>query len=91
MKGKVVTENGVKHLKFDKMKTKISFGSGRIWLDNLFNGDPALGKGANDAINDNIQAFFEELKPSFEEALSNRFTQIANKITESFNYDDLFP
>lgn len=57
LKGKVVTENGVKHLKFEKMKMKIAFGSGNILLENLFNGDPALGKGANDAINDNIGAF----------------------------------
>ncbi|KAF2902025.1 hypothetical protein ILUMI_04162 [Ignelater luminosus] len=59
--------------------------------ENLFNSDPVLGKGANDAINENIGSFFEELRPNFEEVLSNRFTDIANKITKTFDYDDLFP
>ncbi|KAF2902024.1 hypothetical protein ILUMI_04161 [Ignelater luminosus] len=91
LKGEVVTENGVKHLKFEKMKMKIGFGSGNILLENLFNGDPVLGKGANDAINDNIGTFFEELRPNFEDVLSTRFTDTANKITETFEYEDLFP
>ncbi|KAF2888784.1 hypothetical protein ILUMI_17389, partial [Ignelater luminosus] len=91
LKGKIVAENNIKHLKFEKVKMKIGYASATIVLDNLFNGDPVLGKGANDAINDNIGVFFDELRPHFEELLSNTFTNIANNITEKFDYDDLFP
>lgn len=49
------------------------------------------GEIVNAAINSNFKAFFNELKPSVERALSQEFLSVANKIVTSVPYDKLFP
>lgn len=73
------------------MKLKIEVGESSIRLENLFNGDPVLGRATSDAINDNADIFVNEIKPNLQNALSEKFTNIANKITLRFTYNELFP
>ena len=42
-------------------------------------------------LNANTAAFLDEILPVLETALSDLLTNVANKITEKFTYDELFP
>jgi len=50
-----------------------------------------LGRVSNEILNANSELFLDEIKPILTDALSDLFTTIANKITESFTYNELFP
>ena len=50
-----------------------------------------LGEATNRLLGENSNLFIEELKPLMEDALSDLFTDIANKITLAFTYRELFP
>lgn len=91
MKGQKVMRDGEEYLEFDKMKLKIFIGKAYLNLQNLFNNDPVLGRISNDIVNENAELFLNEIKPSLETSLSEKFTEIANKITLRFTYKELFP
>lgn len=90
MKGNIIEQNGEQYLKFDKMKMRISLGEAKLYLGNLFSGGN-LGSVTNDIINQNTDLFLNEIRPSLENSLSDKFTEIANKITLKFTYKELFP
>ncbi|KAG8036446.1 hypothetical protein G9C98_003768 [Cotesia typhae] len=46
---------------------------------------------SNQILNANSNLLIDELKPVLESALSDLFTDVANKITNSFKYSELFP
>lgn len=73
------------------MKLIIKIGPAQVRLDNLFNGDPLLGRATNEVINENVDIFLNEIIPNLEDALATKFTDIANKITKRFTYKELFP
>ncbi|KZC13436.1 Circadian clock-controlled protein, partial [Dufourea novaeangliae] len=81
-------KHGVKIVDF---KTKIAVGNGKLRLENLFGGDPALGDAINMAINTNFDAFIQELQPTLESAISDTFLSITNSILTKFTYESLFP
>lgn len=83
--------DGENYLKLTDLKTRISVGSGKLNLKNLFGGDPVLGEAVNTAINSNFDSFLQEIKPSVESGISNTFTEIANGILQEFTYEMLFP
>lgn len=91
LKGNKIKRNENNYLQFEKMKCNLNVGKVSIYLDNLFNGNVLLGQATNAAINDNIHFFFEEMKPNISDAITKRFTDIANKITLTFKYEELFP
>ncbi|KAF5285657.1 hypothetical protein FQR65_LT13087 [Abscondita terminalis] len=91
LKGNKIVKNGEEYLEFEKMKLKIEIGNSSIRLDNLFNGDPVLGKATSDVVNENSDLFMNEILPNLQQALSEKFTTIANKITLRFTYKELFP
>ncbi|KAM0731164.1 Circadian clock-controlled protein daywake [Formica fusca] len=91
MKSHKVVRNNMSYIVFEKMKFDITINKARINLDNLFNGDPILGPASNEVLNANSNLLVDEIKPVLEEALSDLFTDVANKITEAFTYDELFP
>lgn len=91
MKGHKVKQNGEDYLKFDKMRLRLNIGKSSLHLGNLFNNDPLLGRATNDVINENSDLFLNEIKPNLENALAEKFTDIANKITLRFTYKELFP
>lgn len=90
--GKKVQQNGENHLKFQDVQCIIkSIGKSRIYFENLFNGDPIIGKAVNDAIDDNSEALFAEARPNIVEAVTKKLLEVGNKITESFTFEELFP
>lgn len=91
LKSHKVIRNNQTHIIFEKMKFNIKINKAHINLDNLFNGDPVLGPASNEVLNANSDLLVDEIKPVLEDALSDLFTNISNKITEAFTYDELFP
>ncbi|KAK4878345.1 hypothetical protein RN001_010851 [Aquatica leii] len=91
MKGNKIKRNNNDYLEFEQMKCNLVIGKVEIYLDKLFEGNPTLSKATNNVINDNANVLFEEIKPGVLKALTKRFTDIANKITLSFLYEELFP
>ncbi|KAK0182272.1 hypothetical protein PV327_000426 [Microctonus hyperodae] len=87
---KIVRDNDT-YLKFDKMEIGIKVGKANIYLSNLFGGDPILGPASNQLLNANSNLFLDEVRPVLEDALANLFTDVANKVTRSFTYRELFP
>ncbi|XP_046420967.1 circadian clock-controlled protein daywake-like isoform X1 [Neodiprion virginianus] len=91
LRGHKVVRNEVEYLNFERMKLKIKIGEAKIHLSNLFGGDPILGPATNDILNTNSAVFVEELKPVLESSLADLFTDVANTVTTSFTYKELFP
>lgn len=91
MKGDLVTRNGKQHLHFRKFGLTLYIGHSVLHLGNLFVGqNPTLSRATNDVVRDNSDLFVNEIKPVLENSLAQKFTDIANSITERFTYDELF-
>ncbi|KAK9700685.1 hemolymph juvenile hormone binding protein (JHBP) [Popillia japonica] len=88
MKGDKIQKDGEEYLRFDKMKVRIHVGEAKLNLENLFGGDPVLGKVTNDILSDNSELFLNEIRPNLETSLAEKFTEIANKITLRFTYNE---
>lgn len=91
MKGHKKQRDGNDYLEFDKMKINLNVGGGDIYLSNLFNGDALLGDATNRILNENSMVFINEITPVLEKALADLFTDISNRITSRFTYEELFP
>ncbi|XP_017780271.1 PREDICTED: uncharacterized protein LOC108565359 [Nicrophorus vespilloides] len=91
LKGNRIQHDGQEFLKFDGMDLNITIGHSYIVLENLFNGNAALGKAANDAINDSNDILLNEIRPPLQRSLAAKFTDISNKITLKFSTAELFP
>ncbi|XP_067013923.2 protein takeout [Anabrus simplex] len=91
MKGTKILKNNETFLEFERMKFKLQVGNADIHLSNLFNGDPTLGETTNRLINENSDILLPEIIPALEVSLAKEFTDIANRITLQFTYDELFP
>ncbi|KAF5273564.1 hypothetical protein FQR65_LT04562 [Abscondita terminalis] len=91
MKGRKIMQNNEEYLKFDKLHLRVEIGKTKIRLENLFNEDPLLKQLSDDLVNDNSEIFVNEIKPTLEIGLAEKFTEIANKITLKFTYKELFP
>lgn len=51
----------------------------------------SIGPATNRILNSNSKLFLEEIQPALEVSISEVFTDIANRITLKFTYDELFP
>ncbi|KAI4499772.1 hypothetical protein M0802_005028 [Mischocyttarus mexicanus] len=91
LKANKIRRGNNEYLNFERMKIKIIIGDAKILLTNLFNGDPILGKVSNEIINNNNVLLIEEIKPELEKSLAEVLTKAANKVVETFTYDELFP
>jgi hypothetical protein len=60
MHAKKYTKNGETYLKFEPFNIKIQIGKNKLTLNNLFNGDPSLGKIGNQFINENSDLFLSK-------------------------------
>lgn len=88
------TENvdGKDLVRFRPIDLKIKFDkAASFYLTNLFNGDPTLEKVGNEAINENPMVLLDEVKPSFEENLSIKFTELANSLVKDAELSEIFP
>ncbi|BET02424.1 Haemolymph juvenile hormone Hypothetical protein protein (JHBP) [Nesidiocoris tenuis] len=60
-------------------------------LENLFNGEKALSDNMNKILNANWEEVLNELKPSFEDALSEIFRDVTNRLFSKVPLDELYP
>lgn len=91
MTGNKVRSGPSSHIIFEPMVCELHLEGVRIQLNNLFNGNEAAQRATNDAINDNINLFVDDIKPTLLSGLIKKFTDIANRITRTFEYSELFP
>jgi len=91
LRGHPFEQDGQTFLQFDRFQVKLNVGSSKIYLDNLFNGDPTLGQIGNTFINDNIELFLSEVQPGLEKSLAETFTQTANDILKGATLEEVFP
>lgn len=89
----IVTEkNGRSYLQIPPNKFKLAFDTSRMYLhlENLFNGNKALGDNMNLFLNENWQIILTELKPSVRETLAQILSSIMNRVFEKLPYEDVF-
>lgn len=91
LKGNVIKEDGVNHLRFDKLDCQLNIGEKKILLEKLFADNPILEAATKGIIDDNTEALFNEIRPGLQDAVDEKFTSIANQITTAFSYEELFP
>lgn len=78
-------------VRFRPIDLKLKFDKASFYLTKLFNGDPTLEKVGNEAINENPMVLLDEVKPSFEENLSIKFTELANSLVKDAEMSEIFP
>ncbi|XP_030766706.1 putative beta-carotene-binding protein [Sitophilus oryzae] len=92
MNGNLIDKNGQKFLKFRKFDVTLYLGHSYMHLGNLFSETSStIARATNEVVRDNADLFVNEIKPVLEDSLAQKFTDIANIITDRFSYDELFP
>ncbi|XP_014289104.1 protein takeout [Halyomorpha halys] len=91
VKGKKITKDGKTYVAFNDLDLKLNIKSYHIHLENLFNNDPALNEAVNVALNENKKELITTIRPQAERVVTNVLLEIANKITQHFTYEELFP
>lgn len=88
----IVQINGKQHINIPANKFKLVFDTTRMYLrlDNLFNGDKALGDNMNLFLNENWKDILQELKPAVRETLTQILSGIINNVFEKIPYSELF-
>ncbi|XP_016979221.1 circadian clock-controlled protein daywake [Drosophila rhopaloa] len=89
--GQEYKRDEVNYLKINTVKVKYELSDVHIHLDNLFNGDKALGDRMNEFLNENWKALAEEVRPLMSKALVDILRASVDKLFASFSYDDLLP
>lgn len=83
--------NGNTHVFVKKLTIRVRVGGGSLNLDNLFNGDKALGEVVNQTINQNFDIVARDIIPIVERALEKHFKRTANKIMSRYTENQVFP
>ena len=91
MIGSRYQKNGLEFMKIDTVNVRMKIGNISVQLDNLFNGDKALGVVGNQLVNENSELLFNDIVPVVEKNLSKKFKSTANGILELASFDELFP
>ncbi|XP_063223817.1 circadian clock-controlled protein daywake-like [Bacillus rossius redtenbacheri] len=87
----VKKEDGLEYMHVDDFKFNYKT-KNTVWhLDNLFNGNKALGESTNAFLNENWQLLNSELGPHFAQAIGDVAKQIIVGITNVVPYDEFFP
>ncbi|EDW38089.1 GL12408 [Drosophila persimilis] len=89
--GQEYQKNGATHLKIIDVKVEYSLSNVHMQLDNLFNGDEALGKRMNDFLNENWKSLAEEVRPLMTKALVDILRASVDKMFAEYSYDELMP
>uniref|UniRef100_A0AAU6SHL1 Protein takeout-like protein n=1 Tax=Maconellicoccus hirsutus TaxID=177089 RepID=A0AAU6SHL1_MACHI len=74
------------HMDFDFSTTKL-----HITMENLFNGDKALGDNMNVFLNENWPEILGELKGAFRTAFASAFSEIAKRFFDRVPINQVFP
>jgi hypothetical protein len=91
MFGTRYVRNGVEYLNIDSCEVRIKAAKLKVYFDNLFNGQKALERTANDVINQNIELITGEVYPIIETVMAQKLLKISNKIFYSAPFDEFFP
>ncbi|CAH1382509.1 unnamed protein product [Tenebrio molitor] len=83
-------KKGKKHFRVVDSKLVMNPKLIQIKLDNLFNGDKALGDNINQVMNDNWAEVFADVKPSYEEAFAKIFLSIFNNLLAKVPISEIF-
>lgn len=86
----VMQKNGKNYIKTDTFKLDFDTTQLHIRLENLFNGDKALGDNMNLFLNENWRDILNELKPAITFAVEEVLKSIINRIFTKVSYDDIF-
>lgn len=88
----VVERNGKSYIVISSNKFKLTFDTTRMYLslENLFNGNKALGDNMNMFLNENWQVILQELKPAVRETLAQILSSTISSIFDKLSYDDIF-
>ncbi|KYM94236.1 Protein takeout [Cyphomyrmex costatus] len=79
------------HYRVTDFYVDLDVGQANIHLDNLFDGDDTLSDAMNLFLNDNWKVVAAEIKPAFENSISEIFKTFSNKIYSKFPLDTLLP
>lgn len=61
-----------------------------VRLDNLFNGDKALGAHMNQFLNENWMDVWQELQPSVQATIAEILKNVVDNIFKTFAYEDIY-
>lgn len=89
-KPKVIEKNGKEYVKAERFQLDFDTTRMHTKLDNLFNGDKALGENMNLFLNENWRDIFDELKPAITFAVEEILKGIINRIFVRLPYSDIF-
>lgn len=88
----ITEKNGKQYIRLANNKFKLAFDTSRLYLqlENLFNGNKALGDNMNLFLNENWQIILQELKPAVRETLAQIIGGIINNVFDKVSYSDIF-
>ena len=88
----LIEKKGKQYIQIPANKFKLAFDTTRMYLrlDNLFNGDKALGDNMNLFLNENWKDILQELKPAVRETLAQILSGIINSVFDKIPYNELF-
>ncbi|XP_070504692.1 protein takeout-like [Chironomus tepperi] len=89
--GSRYNSNNQTFIKYDKVTIKFQIGKTKVYLTNLFNGDPTLQAVGNQLVNENQDIFFEYIIPVLEKQFAKLFKDVGDAIVEKATVDELFP
>ncbi|XP_037946301.1 protein takeout [Teleopsis dalmanni] len=89
--GQKYKKNGVTYIKVKDINLKYELGKAEMHLENLFNGDNALGERMNSFLNENWESLSDEVRPLLENAMIEVIRSSTDKIFDAYSYDDLLP
>lgn len=89
-KPNVIVKDGKEYIQTDRFKLDLDAEKMDLKLENLFNGDKALGDNMNLFLNENWRDIFNEMKPAVELSVIEILKGIVNRIYIKFPYEDAF-
>lgn len=89
-KPKLIQKNGKDYIQTDSFKLDFDTTQLHINLENLFNGDKALGDNMNQFLNENWRDILNELKPAVTLAVEEILKSIINRIFSKVPYSDIY-
>lgn len=89
-KPRVIVKKGKEYIQTEKFQLSFDTTRLRINLENLFNGDKALGNNMNQFLNENWRDILNELKPSIVFAVEEILKGIVNRIFAKIPYESVF-
>ncbi|KAF6204257.1 hypothetical protein GE061_002597 [Apolygus lucorum] len=91
LKGKQLMKNGKEYFILDSMDLKLNLKNYELKLSRGFFKDQAVTDAINVALHENKREIINLVRPRLEEVVKDVLLDTANKITNHFTYDELFP